>query len=394
MKVLSDKWYKQAELITALISVILILTYSIVSVFSGDVKIFSDLWYTRSICYATNAVPYLMLIFLSIVSYKLKGDTRIIPWLLIGMQVVLGYATDNGIINFWPIGMFEVANLFYMSSLKHIILTFSVAMIFLVPIAKRPVMLGYTGLTTLLFTVDFVLEAWYGIFIFEDGIHWTTLIWVLAAISYQLTLFWYSFELTSDNRKRVYSKLFDVLIGWDIWDIFDDDDMEGDDEEILETDTTYYLKDVLSNEIDDFDCEETNQWREIFKEAVVAKVDNLTIDGEDFLLDSLENSEIIYEFKYNENTVTVEGIFTHSFNEDRAAYILRKKSVLNKTFKDIKICAIADTDIGVDSIEEGTFIIRLKTKEFDISEGYNSLQKYMVDFIKTIILIQNTESCE
>lgn len=390
MKVLSDKWYKQAELITALISVVLILTYSIVSVFSGNVKIFSELWNTRIICYAAISVPFLMLLIVSVVSNKLKGDTRIIPWLLIGMEVVLGYVTNNGIINFRPVGMFEIANIIYMSSLNEIIFGLAVVMLFLVPIAKRSVMLGYAGFTTLLFAVDFVLEVWYGIFVFEDGIHWSTLIWVLAAISYQLTLFWYSFELTSLNRKSVYSKLFDFLIGWDIFD----DDMEDDDEEILETNNTYYLNDVLNNDKNNLDFEDTNRWMDLFEEAIIAKVDVLSVDGEEFLLDPLEKSEIIYELKHNENTVTVEGIFTHSFNEDRAAYILRKKSVLNKTFKDIQICANADTDIGVDSIEEGQFFIRLKTKEFDISKGYDSLQKYMVDFIKTIILIQNTESSE
>lgn len=68
--------------------------------------------------------------------------------------------------------------------------------------------------------------------------------------------------------------------------------------------------------------------------------------------------------------------------------------MLNKTFEDISLCAQSDTDIGVESIEEGTFTIKLERKEFDTSDSFDDVRNYMLRFMETIIIIQNTESYE
>lgn len=133
---------------------------------------------------------------------------------------------------------------------------------------------------------------------------------------------------------------------------------------------------------------------EYFSEDALKVIDTFEISGENFLLDSPENAVLYFDLKREEGTTTVSGYFTYTFLEDRAARTLKKKSILNKTFKDIEMQAIADTNIGVESIEEGTFTVKLDSKEFDTSENYDEVRNYMLKFMDAIIKIQNTESYE
>lgn len=113
------------------------------------------------------------------------------------------------------------------------------------------------------------------------------------------------------------------------------------------------------------------------------------------MLDSLEGTRLFFELEHGEGSIAVSGKFVHPFWEEQSARILKKKSVLNRTFAELGIAAKADTDIGVDSIEEGHFTISLGKKIFDVSSGdYEAVREYMIRFMKTIAIIQNTESYE
>ena len=138
------------------------------------------------------------------------------------------------------------------------------------------------------------------------------------------------------------------------------------------------------------------RWLNIFDDANLRTLDEIKIEGAQFLLDPLEETEIVFRLKRNDNkTLAVSGRFTHSFYDEQSARILRKKSVLNRTFKDIAMDAIADTDMGIEYIERGNFIITLRGKTFDFSNGdYSQVRDYMVRFLEIIMVIQNTESCE
>jgi hypothetical protein len=153
-----------------------------------------------------------------------------------------------------------------------------------------------------------------------------------------------------------------------------------------------------SHGFDDFEYEgeSRTRWLSNFDDDNLRSLGEIKIDGSHFLLDSLEETELVFRLKGNDNkTLTVRGRFTHSFSEEQAARILRKKSVLNRTFKDIALDAVADTDIGIGFIERGIFIVTLKGKTFNVSDGdYSKGRDYMVRFLECIILIQNTESCE
>ena len=151
-----------------------------------------------------------------------------------------------------------------------------------------------------------------------------------------------------------------------------------------------------SLKFDDFEYEGEcrSRWISNFDDDNLRSLGEIVIEGSQFLLDPLEGSELVFRLKGNDNkTLTVRGRFTHSFSEEQSARILRKKSVLNRTFKDIALDAIADTDIGIGFIERGNFIVTLRGKTFDVSNGdYSQVRDYMVRFLETIMVIQNTES--
>jgi len=149
---------------------------------------------------------------------------------------------------------------------------------------------------------------------------------------------------------------------------------------------------------DESECVEENRshWLRNFDDENLRSLDEIKIDGSHFLLDPLEETELVFKLKRNDkNKLTVTGRFTHSFYDEQAARILRKKSVLNRTFKDIALDAVADTDMGIEYIERGSFIVTLRGKTFDVSnDDYSQVRGYMIRFLETIIVIQNTESCE
>ena len=213
---------------------------------------------------------------------------------------------------------------------------------------------------------------------------------------YQSSFICFAFEITTDNRIHIYSKIFDFFIGLD----FLDDDFSGLIEEISEdikaSEKKHYLNDCEGDEesFEESTCRE--RWINSFDDLTLKTFDVIEISGSDFLLDPLEESSIVYKIeRLDEGAITVSGKFVHSFSDIQAARILRKKSVLNQTFKDIELEAKADTNIGVDSIEEGDFSIRLKKKDFVISDdNYEAVRDYMLRFLETVIVIQNTESIE
>ena len=172
--------------------------------------------------------------------------------------------------------------------------------------------------------------------------------------------------------------------------IFDDDDeydnFEEDDEfsEVVATNKTNRGKDKIR----------LSKHYEFFNDDALRHIGTFDICGQNFLLDPPENVVLHYELERREEKTAVSGYFTYTFIEEQAVAILKKKSVLNKTFEDISLCAQSDTDIGVESIEEGTFTIKLERKEFDTSDSFDDVRNYMLRFMETIIIIQNTESYE
>lgn len=133
-------------------------------------------------------------------------------------------------------------------------------------------------------------------------------------------------------------------------------------------------------------------YNEYFSEEALKDTDTFEIDGGRFLFDPPENAMLHFDLKRQDGKTTVSGYFMHTFIEDQSTYILKKKSVLNRIFKDIGMDAASDTDFGIESIEEGSFSINLSSKTFDTSDNYDQVCNYMIGFMKTVIIIQDTES--
>lgn len=339
-------------------------------------------------------MPYFILLIAALVSNKLKCSTRVLPWILIGVEMVLALVSWTGILNFRPLGLYEFYSLIDYDVLCHVLTYLLFVVLILTPFSKRTVLMTYSGILTIIYAGAVVLEIIYDFTHLEYGFSFAALFWITAATVYQFSIFWFAFEMTNDNRLHVFSRIFDFFIGLDYFDDDCDEDYFDDD---IYIDKTAKFDALIIDEDYDESCSEAkkSRWKHIFDDMLLKGIDVIEIAGGEFLLDPLAESKIIFELQYTDGAVTVNGKFIYSFDEDLSARILRKRSVLNKTFADIELDAVADTEIGVEYIEEGLFTIRLRKKSFDISDGnYDSVRDYMIRFMETIIIIQNTESYE
>lgn len=218
----------------------------------------------------------------------------------------------------------------------------------------------------------------------------------LIDILFHIALFFFGNLLDKENESTPWLCFLGNLMYPVFGEIFDEDDELDEFEECM--DGRRYTSNKTSEyglgitECDAFDKPE--RWLEFFRSAITSKEKFIEINGSEFLLDSPEDGELCYTLKYKNDIVTICGMFLHKFYEEQSARILRKKSILNQTFKDLHYNASTDTNIGVESNEEGKFFIVLKQDEFDLTEGDKNACEYMLRFMESIILIQNTESVE
>lgn len=207
-------------------------------------------------------------------------------------------------------------------------------------------------------------------------------------ILFHIALFFYSDLCDEENKFGTFLSVLDTIIN-PIFDILFEDDK--DEEKELLPYSEEYINQKRKNDKGEINM---SKYSEFLYDEFFTGTDIIEIEGEKFLVDSPINALLHFEFERHDDTITVNGKFTYDFFEEQAGWILKKKTVLNKTFSDISLDAEADANIGVDSIEEGEFIVTLKTKTFDTRENYDEVRQYIFRFMDAIILIQNIESCE
>ena len=213
---------------------------------------------------------------------------------------------------------------------------------------------------------------------------------VIADILFHIALFFFSDLLDKRNESDAWLCFLTPLIYPIFGNMFDDEDEECFEE---------ISSDSYNNEHINYKKEGRNRFNminycEYFSEDVLKEIDVLEIGGENFLIDPPEDAMLRFDLERQDAATTVSGSFTYTFTEEQAAKSLKKKSVLNKTFDDILLDAEADADIGVESIEEGKFVITLVAKTFNTEDGCEQVRSYMIGFMKAINIIQNTESYE
>lgn len=376
------------------------LAYMVISLLTGlsDTPVFSDFWNMKLLNRGILLLPYLVLFGAAVVSNRLKGNIRYIPYLLVGMELFLSFLGRCRLVNYHPVGIFEGVVWGSYSIVCSIIYMLIFIAFITMPFAKKPVLITCSSAITLLYVLAMGLEIYYDIAYYDWGFQLDVVFKFLAAILYQSSFICFAFEMTTDNRVHVYSRIFDFFIGLDFLDDDFSELIEEISEELEYSDKKHYLNTCDGDDVILQEKESTyrTRWINSFDDLTLKTFDVIEVSGSDFLLDPLEESGIVYKIdRVEENRITVSGEFVHSFSDFQAARILRKKSVLNQTFKEIELEAKADTNIGVDSIEEGDFSIRLKKKDFMISnDDYNAVREYMIRFLETVIVIQNTESIE
>lgn len=272
------------------------------------------------------------------------------------------------------------------------ILIIRMVMLFLIPIANKIMLkiysLGMISFFGIMIIALLTTDSLYNRYMHRSmiGIVFSLIVDIL----FHVALFFFSDLLDKGNESNAWLCFLGTLMYPIFGNMFDDEDEEYFEEINGES----YNNNHINRKKESRNRFNMINYYEYFSEDALKVIDTFEISGENFLLDSPENAVLYFDLKREEGTTTVGGYFTYTFLEDQAARTLKKKSVLNKTFKDIEMPAIADTDIGVESIEEGTFTVKLDTKEFNTSENYDEVRNYMLKFMDAIIIIQNTESYE
>lgn len=278
-----------------------------------------------------------------------------------------------------------------LSDITIAILIVRMVMFFLIPIAHKIMLKIYSlGMVAFLWFVLISMLTSDSLYLRYRSVT-EVVISLIVDILFHVALFFFSDLLSKENESTsqlcllgglaysVFGKLFDDI---DEYDLFEEDEIS----EMIASNNTKINQGK--------DNVRMSKYYELFSDDALKHINTFDIGAENFLLDPIENAVLHYEVERHEENTIVSGYFKYTFTEEQATRMLKKKSVLNKTFEDISLCAQSDADIGVESIEEGIFTIRLASRAFDTSDSFDEVREYMFRFMEVITIIQNTESYE
>lgn len=272
------------------------------------------------------------------------------------------------------------------------ILIIRMVMLFLIPIANKIMLkiysLGMISFFGIMIIALLTTDSLYNRYMHRSMIE--IVFSLIVDILFHVALFFFSDLLDKGNESNAWLCFLGTLMYPIFGNMLDDEDEEYFEEINGESYNNNHInhKKEIRNRFNMIN------YYEYFSEDALKVIDTFEISGENFLLDSPENAVLYFDLKREDETAIVSGYFTYTFLEDQSARTLKKEKRLKQNIKDIEMQAIADTDIGVESIEEGTFTVKLDSKEFDTSENYDEVRNYMLRFMDAIIIIQNTESYE
>lgn len=132
-------------------------------------------------------------------------------------------------------------------------------------------------------------------------------------------------------------------------------------------------------------------YAEKFLNVLKNRETQIHIEGGEFLLYPSEDSLLTYTLNYLDKVVTISATYVSSFDEVQSGEVLKKRCVLNQTFKDISVNMMSDCEIGVESLEYGKFEISTKNA-VDLSltdEDYTDAIVYMLNIIQIISIVEN-----
>lgn len=326
------------------------------------------------------AAPFVALLIFSIMERKMRHiNGRVFVagiFILYLVQSMLLWFSDGAS----EFSIFCCGFLGRLSEIVTAILIVRIVVLLLIPIAHKN-MLRFYSLGMIVFMVFALVATLTSDYISMRHSVVKTVITLSIDILFHVALFFFSNLLDKKNESNTWLTFLGMSMFPIFGSIFDDDYEEDED----------YFEHLMHESKGE---DNMSIHADYFSEEALKNIDTFDLGGENFLLDPPENALLHIELERHDGATSVKANFAHTFTEEQAARILKKKSVLNKTFEDISLGAKTDANIGVESIEEGEFIITLASKTFDTKDGYAEVRNYIHRFMDVIILIQNTESYE
>lgn len=303
-------------------------------------------------------IPFLVLVIVTILSNYKEVNMRVLIWILMGMELIVFFLDAFNICTFHPSAIRFILNkvISYDMSVLLIVIT-QIFILYLIPILKQGGLLIYSvGMSVVCFVA----------MIMHEGVS----IILLANVIYYMTFSILSYELKSSNQLEIYSKILGYII-----DISDDGDdreqpveVEGLEEQVKST---------------------SKNLRKKLEVAVEQKKGKIVFQGEKFLIDDYEDSQLTFEVEYGE-TITLAAAYFYDFMANDSNTMLKRKSMLDQTFCDINLRAKVNIELDIDNMEEGIFAIHLLKCKFENTDTQGLVDK-MYEFMKVIILLNNSK---
>ena len=305
-----------------------------------------------------GVIPFAILVVVTIIIIYRKTNSRVCIWFLMSMELILFLLDAFGVCKFHPSTIRFVLDkvISYEMSL-FLIMFVQVFVLYLMPILKQGGLFIYSVGMSLVCLVAMIID---------EGV---SLI-ILANVLYYVTFSILSYELNTSNQLEIYSKILGYII-----DVSDNEDNRENPVEVEG------LEEQLK-------CSSKNL-RKKLQVAVEQKKEKIVFQGEKFLIDDYEDSQLTFEVEYGE-TITLAAVYFYDFMAQDSNTLLRRKSMLDQTFCDIGLRAKVNIELDIDYMEEGIFAIHLLKCEFENTDIQGLVDK-MYEFMKVIILLNNSK---
>lgn len=128
-------------------------------------------------------------------------------------------------------------------------------------------------------------------------------------------------------------------------------------------------------------------WDEELHEAISLHEKSINISPDYYLVQRRRHSSVTFFLDYKESETTVCGIYRHGFTVAEAERMLRKQTILKKTFARLELPYTIQAELGTG---DGSIVIELAQKAFTEEEDAG-IEDYCARFVMAMALLQTAE---
>lgn len=128
-------------------------------------------------------------------------------------------------------------------------------------------------------------------------------------------------------------------------------------------------------------------WDEELHEAISLHEKSINISPDYYLVQRHRHSSMTFFLDYKESETTVCGIYRHGFAVEEAEMMLRKQTILKKTFSRLELPYTIRAELGNG---DGSIVIELAKKTFAEEEDA-AIEDYCARFVTAMALLQTAE---